>query len=238
MPPRATMRGGWPASGRGGVGRDEMRLRFKKEWAQRVQVVLGRRASPVGSAERRSASAAIPPNAEWDEAFLRVESYLRAHQIESRVLLNQRTTEILTAARGLAAQHPHESPVTLAMQVAHARIGEWLVHALGSGDWADERFRARGRLALLMADVPNRCPEQFLSPEPLPAPVRDRITTATLEPGPELRLTRMPATPLEFPLGDAVQDKWVTFSKSAFFQASSAWLIVASLLGIAWFATR
>jgi hypothetical protein len=154
------------------------------------------------------------------------------------VLLNQRTTEILTAARELAARHPNESPVTLAVQVAQARIGEWLVQALGGGDWTDERFRARGRLALLMADVPRRHPDQFLCDHALPAGTRACLTAAELQPGPELRLTSMPATPLEFPLGEAVQEKWVTFSRSVFFQASTSWLIVAGLLGVAWFATR
>src|SRR5436190_1545812 len=144
-----------------------MRLRFKKEWAHRVQAVLGRRLPlhPVNGTGTQSTPPFLPANAAWDEAFLRVESYLRAHQIESRVLLNQRTTEILAAARALAARHPEEAPVTLAIQVAHARIGEWLVHSLGEGDWADERFRARGRLALLMAEVPRKYPERFLARE-------------------------------------------------------------------------
>ncbi len=180
----------------------------------------------------------VPANAAWDEAFLRVESYLRAHQIESRVLLNQRTTEILTAARALAAEHPEEAPVTLAIQVAHARIGEWLVQALGEGDWADERFRARGRLALLMAEVPRKHPERFLSREGVPPETRNRLTAAALHAGPELRRTRMPSAPLEFPLGEAVEEKWVTFSRSAFFHASTSWLVVAGLLGVAWYVTR
>jgi len=35
--------------------------------------------------------AALAPDSDtaWDEAFLRVESYLLAHQIESRLLLNR-----------------------------------------------------------------------------------------------------------------------------------------------------
>lgn len=218
--------------------RFNMRLRFKKEWAHRVQAVLGRRAAPAPGASTGTRSPFIPASAEWDEAFLRVESYLRAHHIESRVLLNQRTTEILTAARALAAHHPKESPVTLAIQVAQARVGEWLVQALGGGDWTDERFRARGRLALVMADVPRRHPDHFLSDRELPTDTRTCLTAAQLQPGPELRLTSMPATPLEFPIGEAVQEKWVTFSRSVFFQASTSWLVVAGLLGVAWFATR
>ena len=215
-----------------------MRLQFKSKWAHRVQTVL--RLGPPGEPLERTAQPvpALPVNAEWDDAFLRVESYLRAHQIESRVLLNHLTTEILTAARALAVEHPEEAPVTLAINVTHARIGQWMVDALGEGDWADERFRARGRLALLMAEIPQRCPEKFLSHEELPAEVRPQLLAARLCPGPELRLASMPPSPLEFPIGDAVEEKWTTFSSSTFLRASMSWLVIASLCGVAWLATH
>src|SRR5688572_19828617 len=184
-----------------------MRLPFKSQWAHRVQAALRLSASGEPIEQTAPPTPALPISAEWDEAFLRVESYLRAHQIESRVLLNHLTTDILTAARDLATEHPHEPPVTLAMHVAHARIGEWLVHALGEGDWADERFRARGRLALVMAEIPGRCPEKFLSAEELPPETRAQLVEARLYPGPELRLASMPPSLLEFPLGEAVEEK-------------------------------
>ena len=131
-----------------------MRLQFKTQWAN-LHTLMRRR--QFGSPERIPAGNAPegPVNADWDEAFLRVESYFRAHQIESRVLLNQLTSEIISAARLLARDLPEVPPVTVAMRMAHARIGEWLVRALGEGHWADERFRARGRLALLLTKLPS-----------------------------------------------------------------------------------
>jgi hypothetical protein len=214
-----------------------MRLKFKTEWAHRVQSALRRRArAPVVHIAKSLAS--VPVNAAWDEAFLRVESYLRAHHIESRVLLNRLTTDILGAARLLATEHPHEAPVTLAIQVAQARIGEWLVQAMGEGDWADERFRARGRLAVLMAEIPRRCPERFLSNEELPPATRTALVGAKLQPGPEVRLASMPSSPLEFPLAEAVDEKWTTFSRSAFFSATMSWLAIAGIAGVVWLITR
>jgi len=215
-----------------------MRKQIKSTWAHRVQAVL--RLAPSDQRLERTAEPApvLPVNAEWDDAFLRVESYLRAHQIESRVLLNRLTTDILNAARALAVEHPEEAPVTLAIQVAHARIGQWMVDALGEGDWADDRFRARGRLALLMAEIPARCPEKFLSPEQLPDEIRAPLLGARLYPGPELRLASMPSSVLEFPLKDAVEEKWTTFSRSTFLRATMSWLVVASLFGAAWLASR
>ena len=214
-----------------------MRLQFKNQWAHRVQSALLWRGFRRARADT-APLAALPVHADWDEAFLRVESYLRAHHIESRVLLNRLTTDILVAARALAKEQPEVAPVTLAVRVAQARIGEWLVHVLGEGDWADERFRARGRLALLLAEIPRQCPERFLGADELPPETRARLTSARLEPGPDVRLAGMPPAPLEFPLTDAVEEKWSTFSRSAFFRASMSWLIIGTLTGFAWLFTR
>ncbi len=212
-----------------------MRLQFKSHWAHRVRSALQRHAAP---AARSARALAVPATAPWDEAFARVESYLRAHHIESRVLLNRLTTDILTAARALAVEQPQEAPVTLAIRVAHARIGEWFVQAMGEGDWADERFRARGRLALLMADIPEQCPERFLESGELPADSRARLRNARLEPGPQLQLASMPPSPLEFPLGESIEEKWTTFSRSAFFQVALSWVLIAGAAGAAWLAIR
>lgn len=226
------MRIGWR---RAGAGRPAvkmiMRLNFNSRWTHRVQAALRHRPA------RSVTTPPLPATAAWEEAFLRVESYLRAHRIESRVLLNQRVAEIIGSARVLAQEQPEVPPVTLAMQVAHARIGEWLARAAGVSDWTDGRVRARGRLALLLADVPGRCPEQFLTGQ-TPEDVRVAMVTAELEPGPEVRLSRMPNAPLEFPLAAVVEENWVTFNRSAFLRGVTSWVLVAGLLGAAWYATR
>jgi len=77
-----------------------------------------------------------------------------------------------------------------------------------------------------------------LSAEELPADVTARLAEATLQPGPELRLSGMPPAPLDFQLTEAAEEKWITFSRSAFFRASTSWLLIAGFLGVAWFATR
>src|ERR1700712_5750223 len=88
-------------------------------------------------------STPAPAGPAWDEAFLRVESYLRAHHLESRVLLNQITTDIIQEAHQRALAHPEEEPVVAAMHTTHARIGAWFARAGNAADWSDERVRAR-----------------------------------------------------------------------------------------------
>ena len=202
-----------------------------------MQGMLRRRGGGAGRSRSPSVFAGPVP-AEWDEAFLRVESYLRAHQVESRMLLTRLTGDIVADAQALAAQMPHEAPVTIAMRLAHARIGEWMQRAMGEGSWSDERFRARGRLALLMAELPQRCPQTFLGHESLPEDVRRRMGEARLLPGPEMRPLTMPPAMLEFPLVEMAEAKWVTFSRSAFVRAAASWVLFVSILGVAWYATR
>lgn len=215
-----------------------MRSQFKLRWADRLQFALGRQTRRANSGPWANSPAAIPATAEWDEAFLRVESHLRAYRIESRVRLNQLASEIINDARAMAVQHPDEAPVTLAMQITHARIGGWLVQALGEGDWADERFRARGRLAILMAEIPRRCPELFLSNEKLPAEVELRMRSAYLRPGPNVRLSSMRSAPLDFPLGAYVDQKWRELSRAVVLRSVTVWCALFGLLSLAWFATR
>src|SRR4051812_16047347 len=100
----------------------------------------------------------------WDEAFRRVESYLRAHGVESRVQLNALTTEIIGAAQSAAVARADAEPVTLAMGEANARIKAWFERLFGPANGEDEeRFQARGRLALITAEIPRRWPQHFLS---------------------------------------------------------------------------
>lgn len=212
-----------------------MRSQFKIRWAHRVHAALRSRARHTLA---DSAGEVVPPTSAWDEAFARVENYLRAHRIESRVLLNQLASDILKDARALADQQPDETPVTLAMQIAHARIGEWLQYALGEGDWADERFRARGRLAVLMAEVPERCPDLFLRHETLPPETRRQMASAELQAGPQLKLSSMPSAELDFPLGKIVDEKWTTFNRGIFLRTATSWMLLVGGLLAAWFIAR
>lgn len=213
-----------------------MALRIQSLWTQRVQGALRRRGERLGRGRVPVQPGPVP--AEWDEAFLRVESYLRAHQVESRMLLTRLTGDIIADAQALAAQMPHEAPVTIAMRLAHARIGEWMQRAMGEGSWDDERFRARGRLALLMAELPERCPQEFLGSEPLPPDVRSKIASAQLVAGPEMRPLTMPPAMLEFPLVEIAEAKWVTFSRSAFVRSAASWVLFVTIVGAAWYASR
>lgn len=178
----------------------------------------------------------------WDEAFLRVESYLRAHQIESRLVLNRLAVEIIRAAREAADTSAGSGfdPVALAMREAERRTAAWFARVLGdAADPDDERLGTRGRIALVMADVPARWPQHFLAATPPPPELVDAMRAAYLEAGPELELTRMVPRPLDFgPIANVADEAWKTFARWPILRAVFGWVLFVGLLAVAWFATH
>ena len=196
----------------------------------------------------------IPPSSSpepmgpaWDEAFLRVESYLRAHQIESRLVLNRLALEIIRAARAVAeapgaapAAATAVDPVALAMHEAERRTAAWFNRVLGDAvDPDDERLGTRGRIALVMADVPARWPQYFLAETPPPPELVEAMRTAYIEAGPELELTRMVPRPLDFgPIANVADEDWKTFARWPVLRAILGWLLFVGLLAAVWRATH
>jgi hypothetical protein len=175
---------------------------------------------------------------DWDEAFSRVESYLRAHHLESRVLLNHLATDIIDEARAQVLAQPGLNPVAAAWGVTNARIGDWFAHAGLTGDWADERVRSGGRLALVLANLPGRWPNHFLSPEPAPPDLSAALASGALHAGPQIAFCNMAAAPLEFGFTSPVdarsdvRDWWPTLRDAA------GWLMLLGIYGVAWAAAH
>ena len=207
---------------------------------------MSREIPPAPSAVPLAASADAcslePAGPAWDEAFLRVESYLRAHQIESRIVLNRLVVEIVRAARNAAgsAAGGGQDPISLAMGEAERRTTEWFARVLGdAADPDDERLGTRGRIALVMADVPARWPQHFLAATPPPAELVEAMRAASIEAGPELELTRMVPRPLDFgPIANVADETWKTFARWPILRAVFGWLLFVGLLAAAWLATH
>lgn len=211
-----------------------MRLPFKSPWTARVGNLLRQLKRP--KAAETVAPFPFRATQQWDDAFSRVESYLRAHHIGSRIVTTELTTEIIKAARKLAQELPAEPPVTLAMQITQARLGEWLVASMGTGDWTDQRVRAKGRLALYVSNVSKDEPAAVCRADALPDSIARKFRSVEIQPTPELDRVTMPPSVLEFELADMVERRWTTFSRSVFFKASAGWMVIAGVGCLTWFA--
>jgi hypothetical protein len=174
----------------------------------------------------------------WDEAFRRVESYLRAHGVESRVQLNSLTTEIIGAAQSSAAARDGGEPVTLAMREANARIGAWFERLIGTANGDDARFHARGRLAVIMAEVPRRWPQHFLSPDPLPEDLIAAVNSGSVQAGPEVRFTNMAPQRIEFSAPPGESSPRPGFPRGPLLRAAAMWMLIIGLLGVTWAASH
>jgi hypothetical protein len=170
----------------------------------------------------------------WDEAFLRVESYLRSYGLESHVLLHQVTASIIEEARGKVRNGDAQNPVELAMNATQSRIGGWLARSGQAVDWTNDRTRAQGRLALIVADLPSRWPSSFLSSDPFPPDLAAAMASTQVLPSPGMKVSNMAPEPLEFGLlepGDPrIQTKriWVPI------RAVVPWLLIFGFFGVAW----
>jgi hypothetical protein len=170
----------------------------------------------------------------WDEAFLRVEGYLRSYGLESHTLLNQITASIIAEARERARSGDHADPVALAMEVTHSRIGAWFARSGHSVDWSDGRVRAQGRLALIIADVPGRWANSFLSQDPLPDELVAAMASFQMLPSPELRPSNMAPEPLEFGILEPGDPRLRSKRIWLPMRVVVPWLLIFGFFGVAW----
>lgn len=167
---------------------------------------------------------------------MRVQSYLHAYRLESVQQLTQLTTEIIAQARATAPDFPGIPPVTLAMHLVQRRMGEWFQSNIEGGNWLDDRFRARGRLAVLLSGIVTVWPEQFLSLQPATEETKSTLQISELQPGPEVRLSKMPPAELEFGFGD--HDEAPEVNRWAVHPAVGMCVVLVSAMGAAWAATH
>src|SRR5690349_21747729 len=102
--------------------------------------------------------------AQWDAAFDRLDSYLRALGMDE----GERQSEvILEILRRAAARHellPDLDPTRLAMEEMQIAMDAWFARIAGGED----RFSVGGRVALLISDATKRWPAALLAEDVAP----------------------------------------------------------------------
>jgi hypothetical protein len=174
----------------------------------------------------------------WDEAFLRVESYLHAHGIQSALIVNRITTLTLDEARKTAGDNPVSEPVTLAMAALQAAMAHWYRTVLNDPDLPEEAIRAKGRLALVMNRSEPSWTQQFLATDSIHPELATALREARLQPGPEVHLTNMPPAPLEFMINPEERSTAPGFRGHGLLQAAALWVCILGALGAAWAASH
>ena len=138
------------------------------------------------------------PLEEWNAAYAKVENYFHALRIRNKVLLGDLVLRVLERAQRRAPAEPERSATQLAAEEMDRIVTEWFSEVLQSPPTkADNSLSTRGRLALLLADMPGKWQEQFLRPGPWPEEFTSAMREAFLRAGPDFQISKMTPRPLD-----------------------------------------
>jgi hypothetical protein len=175
------------------------------------------------------------PLEEWNAAYVKVENYFHALRIRNKALLGQLVLRVLERAQHRAPAEPHRSATQLAAEEMDRLVTEWFSEVLQSPPTkADQTLSTRGRLALLLADMPGKWQEQFLRPGPWPAEFTNAMREAFLRAGPDFQISKMTPRPLD--LGPIV--KLTMLGRIPYLRMALAWMVFALLLVIVFILTH
>ena len=164
---------------------------------------------------------------EWNAAYEKVENYFHALRVRNKALLGQLVLRVLERAARRAPTEPERSATQLAAEEMDRIVIEWFAEVLqGPPTNADQTLSTRGRLALLLADMPGRWQQQFLRPGPWPEEFISAMRETYLRAGPDFQLSKM--TPRPFDLGPITT--LTNLGKLPYLKMVLAWTLFALLL--------
>jgi hypothetical protein len=138
------------------------------------------------------------PLEEWNAAYGKVENYFHALRIRNKALLGQLVLRVLERAISRSPVEPGSSATQLAAEEMDHLVTGWFAEVLQeSPAGSDQTLSTKGRLALLLADMPDKWQDQFLRPGPWPAEFINAMREAYLRAGPDFQLSKMAPRPLD-----------------------------------------
>ena len=134
---------------------------------------------------------------EWNAAYVKVENYFHALRIRNKPLLGQLVLRVLERAQR-RAPGDKRSATEIAAEEMDRIVTEWFAQVLQTSPAAREQtLSTRGRLALLLADMPGKWQDQFLRPGPWPKEFVDAMRECFFRAGPDFQLSKMTPRPLD-----------------------------------------
>lgn len=172
---------------------------------------------------------------EWNEAYRRVESYFHALRIRNKVLLGRLCQQVLDRAVQRAPNEPRRSATELAAEELDQVVTEWFAAVLERiPTGVEQLLSTRGRLALLLADMPGRWQDQFLSPGPWPEEFVNAMRETYLRAGPDFQVSQMAPRPLDLGPITTVTN----FARLPYRKMALIWIIFALMLVVVFILTH
>jgi hypothetical protein len=175
---------------------------------------------------------------EWDEAYGKVENYLRACRVGSR-LHRARLTAVIVQ-RAIARKGAGQTLSTVAIEEARSLISAWLSGLLPPRPDDRPYTQSEGFLALYLSGAPMRWPNAFLNPREAPPGFLDTLRARVVKTGPELDVSSMvPRTIDRGLLPELAGSAMETFDRFPVLRALLFWgLFAAALVALFWYTRR
>jgi hypothetical protein len=172
---------------------------------------------------------------EWEEAYSAVEAYLQALRLRNRLLVAELVRGILWRASARRVEEPEKPARLLAMEETLSEVAEWTQDVLDV-PLENRRLAARGRLALLLAGMPDRWQGVFLTPAPWPPEFVESMKKSYLAAGPLFAELTMLPKPLELnAIGSGAAQWWETMDRSPIIRLMFVGLVILVIIVTVWF---
>jgi len=176
---------------------------------------------------------------QWNAAYVRVEDYLRAHRIHNRLHQSRLIQHILENAALRHEEAPHLDPTTLAAAETARLMETWFGELLDEKQLPADRIAIAGRVALLLADGPQKWPYAFLEEERIPADFLRAMQQSSIQAGPDLAVSSMVPRPIDLgPITEAAGETLERFEKWPILRTLALWAAFVAVLGLIFYATR
>ena len=172
---------------------------------------------------------------EWEEAYAAVEAYLQALRLRNRLLVAELVRGILWRASARRADEPDKPARFLAMEEALTESAEWTQDVL-EVPLENRRLAARGRLALLLAGMPDKWQGVFLTPPPWPQAFVEAMRKSYLAAGPRFAALTMVPKPLELnAIGSGAAQWWETMDRKPIVRTMFTSVLLLLIALTVWF---
>lgn len=190
-------------------------------------------------ARRRRASGTEPHPELWEEAYGRVEAYFAALQIRNKLLLSRLVSRVLDRAASRLEAGESVDATTAAIQEVERVLETWFREVLDRPDTPTPELLRRGRLALLIAHVPQRWPLSFLAPSPWPDDFVAEMRAAYVDAGPQFQGAPMKARGIDFgPLSSIAESGLRHLERWPMMKAAVVWGGLCALFAWLFWLTR
>jgi hypothetical protein len=162
---------------------------------------------------------------DWNSAYAKVESYFCALGVRNKLLLGQLVSRVLDRAIHRAQVEPLGSASQLATEEMDRVVTEWFTAVLAAPVGA--MLSERGRLGLMLADMPGRWQSEFLEPGPWPEDFVRSMRETFLRAGPDFHLSQMSPRPIDLgPIAALTNLGNFGYFRAIVLWSAFAWLLV------------